>query len=84
MLKCPNCNGDIMEIDTLDIEEEASVLTLFKVGVCNCCGNHYQWHEEFTFTGYTGLEHTKSEDDYEPNDLECGFDPYAGCYTYDC
>lgn len=22
--------------------------------------------------------------DYEPDYSECGFDPYAGCYTYDC
>lgn len=24
------------------------------------------------------------EDFEEPWDLEVGFDPYAGCYTYDC
>ena len=23
-------------------------------------------------------------DDYEPDVDECGFDPYEGCYTYDC
>lgn len=23
-------------------------------------------------------------EDYEPSDLETGFDPYEGCYTYDC
>lgn len=22
--------------------------------------------------------------DYEPDYDECGFDPYEGCYTYDC
>ena len=22
--------------------------------------------------------------DYEPEDNEIGFDPYSGCYTYDC
>lgn len=22
--------------------------------------------------------------DYEPDADECGFDPYEGCYTYDC
>ena len=22
--------------------------------------------------------------DYEPDINECGFDPYEGCYTYDC
>lgn len=26
------------------------------------------------------------EDDYEPDNIDddCGFDPYEGCYTYDC
>lgn len=24
------------------------------------------------------------DEDYEPDYDECGFDPYAGCYTYDC
>ena len=24
------------------------------------------------------------EDNYEPDVDECGFDPYEGCYTYDC
>lgn len=24
------------------------------------------------------------EDDDEPADLECGFDPYEGAYSYDC
>jgi hypothetical protein len=24
------------------------------------------------------------EDDYEDDVDECGFDPYEGCYTYDC
>jgi len=23
-------------------------------------------------------------EDYEPDVDECGFDPYEGCYTYDC
>lgn len=28
----------------------------------------------------------KEEEDYEPADIDddCGFDPYEGCYTYDC
>lgn len=24
------------------------------------------------------------DEDYEPDYDECGFDPYEGCYTYDC
>ena len=83
-IKCPTCGGDIIEIDTLDIEEGVSEIRLFKVGECDHCGNHYQWHEEFTYCGHTELEYTESEGECEPDDLECGFDPYEGCYTYDC
>jgi hypothetical protein len=25
-----------------------------------------------------------ADEDYEPDADECGFDPYEGCYTYDC
>lgn len=24
------------------------------------------------------------DEDYEPDYDECGFDPYMGCYSYDC
>jgi endogenous inhibitor of DNA gyrase (YacG/DUF329 family) len=68
-IKCPACGGDIVEIDTLDIEEGVSEIRLFKVGECAHCGNHYQWHEEFTFKSHTELEYCKSED-------ECEFDPF--------
>ena len=26
----------------------------------------------------------EDDEDYEPDVDECGFDPYEGCYTYDC
>ena len=41
-------------------------------------------------SGETGEIIASSDDfddydrDYEPDYSECGFDPYAGCYTYDC
>ena len=36
--------------------------------------------------GETGevIESSDYWDDYEPDADECGFDPYEGCYTYDC
>jgi len=83
---CPTCGGTIQETDCLDIEVDVSTVTLFKVGECDHCGNHYQWHEEFSFEGYRDLEQTHDESEDEPDDIDddCGFDPYAGCYTYDC
>ena len=80
---CPTCGGTVQETDCLDIEVDVSTVTLFKVGECDHCGNHYQWHEEFTYEGYTPPEETEGEYD-EPDVDECGFDPYEGCYTYDC
>lgn len=29
-------------------------------------------------------EEEEEEDVYEDEELETGFDPYEGCYTYDC
>ena len=29
-------------------------------------------------------EEYEDDRDYEPDIDECGFDPYEGCYTYDC
>ena len=35
--------------------------------------------------GETGeVIESSDEEDYEPDVDECGFDPYEGCYTYDC
>ena len=36
--------------------------------------------------GETGevIESSDDWEDYEPDADECGFDPYEGCYTYDC
>ena len=36
--------------------------------------------------GETGevIESSDNWEDYEPDVDECGFDPYEGCYTYDC
>ena len=40
-------------------------------GICPEC-----WAEMFS--------EDEDEEDYEPDDLEMGFDPYEGCYTWDC
>lgn len=89
---CPTCGGEVVEFDTIDIEVNTASVTLFKVGGCNRCGNHYQWHEEYALAGYRDLEQTNDEfgdldlDEEWGDDgnLEAGFDPYEGCYTYDC
>lgn len=40
-------------------------------GICSDC-----WEKMFS--------EDEDEEDYEPDDLEMGFDPYEGCYTWDC
>lgn len=82
-VKCPICGGELEEHDCVDIEVDMNCVRLFKVGACPNCGKCYQWHEEFTYEGYTIPEEIEEECD-EPDVDECGFDPYEGCYTYDC
>ena len=83
---CPTCGGEIVEPSTFDIEVDTYNVTLFKAGECDHCGNYYQWHEEYTLAGYRDLEQTHDESEDEPDDIDddCGFNPYEGCYTYDC
>lgn len=43
-------------------------------GICPTC-----WDKMFS------SEEDEDEEDFdEPDDLEFGFDPYEGCYTWDC
>ena len=83
---CPTCGGEVVAFDNLDVEVDTSAVTLFMVGECDHCRTHYQWHEEYTLAGYRDLEQTHDEGEDEPDDIDddCGFDPYEGCYTYDC
>lgn len=48
-------------------------------GVAPCEENYYDDDEP-------GMEYYAEEEDYEPDDnyLEMGFNPYEGCYDYDC
>ena len=45
------------------------------------------WEFTYPLDDLVVLEEEDDEDeylDYEDYDLEMGFDPYEGCYTYDC
>lgn len=83
---CPTCGGEVVAFDNLDIYVDTSTVTLFMVGKCDHCGNHYQWDEEYTLAGYRDLKQTHDENEDEPDDIDddFGFDPYEGCFTYDC
>lgn len=48
--------------------------------------NDIEWDEDDIPEDWM-FEIVESEDEYEePSDIDddCGFDPYCGCYTYDC
>lgn len=76
---CSTCGGEVVEFDTIDSYVDNTTVTLFKIGECDHCGNHYQ----YTLAGYRDLEQTCDD---EPDDIDddCGFDPYMGCFTDDC
>lgn len=50
--------------------------------------NNLEWDEDDVVEDWEVFIEEVDEDEeddhfYEP-DIECGFDPYSGCYTYDC
>lgn len=48
-------------------------------GICPTC-----WDEEFGGDDPEDSEEDELECEYDDEMLECGFDPYEGCYTFDC
>ena len=42
------------------------------------------WVETGEVVACSDDDDTDYDHDYEPDVDECGFDPYEGCYTYDC
>ena len=81
---CPACGGEVVASDSLDFVLYPSTAIFSMIGECDHCGKHYQWQEEYILAGYRDLEQADDESEDEPDDLECGFDPYLGCYTDDC
>lgn len=61
---CPTCSGEVVEFDTIDIEVDDTTVTLFKVGECDHCGNHYWWNENYVFAEYCDLERTYDESEF--------------------
>jgi hypothetical protein len=52
----------------MDIEDQGDKVVMFKVGECDHCGNHYQWHEEYHYVGYRDVEQVHDESEDEPDD----------------
>lgn len=50
---------------------------LIKTGMCPECQNS-------VFDTSDGVDGELWEDEFEDDDLEMGFDPYEGCYSFDC
>ena len=69
---CLTCGGRVDPFDCLDIEDQGDKVITFKVGECDHCGNHYQWHEEYHYVGYRDVEQTHDEG-------ECEFDEEDDC-----
>jgi C4-type Zn-finger protein len=65
---CPTCGGEVVAFDSVDIEVESSRVILCMVGECDHCGNHYQWHENYTYAGYFNLEQTHDESEDEEDE----------------
>ena len=66
---CLTCGGEVVESDTIDIDVDTASVTLLKIGECDRCGNHYQWHDEYTLAGYRDLEQIHDESEDESDDI---------------
>ena len=66
---CLTCGGEVVESDSIDIDVDTASVTLLKVGECDRCGNHYQWHEEYTLAGYRDLKQIHDESEDESDDI---------------
>lgn len=45
--------------------------------------NTYDFHDDYAYDCELGLE-AMGEDEYPDDYDECGYNPYMGCYDYDC
>lgn len=66
---CLTCGGEVVEFDTIDIDVDTTSVTVFKIGECDRCGNHYQWHDEYTLAGYRDLEQIHDESENKSDDI---------------
>ena len=69
MVICPACGGEVVESDFIHIEIDTASVTLLKVGECDRCKNHYQWHDEYTLAGYHNLKQIHDESEDESDDI---------------
>jgi hypothetical protein len=71
-----NKTDEFITLGTFDSQEEAD----WNIE------NNLEWDEDDIIEDWHIFTEEVDEDDddhfYEPD--ECGFDPYMGCYTYDC
>lgn len=93
-LKCKICGGEIEELECCEMEVQEDRIILEKFGACKECQQPHLWQEYFFYAKTTEPEPI-NVDDADPDldldeewgddgNLESGFDPYEGCYTYDC
>ncbi len=67
--------GEVVELETFNSAEDA----WWEIE------NNLEWDEEDNPADWTfQVVEREDDEDYEPDYDECGFDPYEGCYTYDC
>ena len=90
IMKCKICGGEIEEIECCEMEVQEDRIILEKIGACKNCRAAYLWEDYFFFAKSTepelckGCDEDLDEEFDDDGNLECGFDPYCGCYTDDC
>ena len=61
-MKCPNCDGIVRAVDTLDSEWELGRYYDTVEGTCPDCGKSWRWVEVYTFDHCGQIEEIKEND----------------------
>ena len=50
---CPTCGGTLISTSHFDVENmDNGQIAMSVVGVCDHCGNQYEWVEWYSYIGY--------------------------------
>lgn len=49
--RCPTCGGTLISTSHFDVEDIGGKLAMSVVGMCDHCGNQYEWVEYYTYLG---------------------------------
>ena len=57
---CPTCGGTLISTSHFDVESmDNGQIAMSVVGVCDHCGNQYEWVEWYSYIGHNSIQKTE-------------------------